>query len=458
MTTISSDRLLERLPVLHRLRDIDEGRPLQTLLRALGRAGRDPPPERRPAVGRLLHRDLPASGSIPYIGDLVANNPLHDAGARQRSTWPRRSTTGGARAPCRCSRSWPATSPAGAPTRSSSSSCSAGPRTSTICGCSPAWPDIRDIDAHGPHRRAVRSGVAHRRRPAAGDCRGLAQHPQHRLLPLPAAELSGSRAWSSPTPGGHEHAVRPQPRVSWLLPTFSTSAASAHRLRCSIGGDERETRRAGDRAVRARPNPTDRIHARSRSARRRSGCVARSTTAQLDRRCRSRRVRRSDHGGSRPAAASPSLSTGSRCRQSGSCARTFRRGRPPPAGSDTVAVDVAHGPSRLRTRRRSRDDRGRVPLRVRGRPRRGSVRPAATRARPPRSSRMGTRHRRRSRARWAVRTDHGRRRRCRPRLDPGRHRRVGRRGPPGRRLSSRSAMTAPTSKTSRSTSPTPHVS
>jgi hypothetical protein len=83
MTTISPDRLLEALPVLYRLRDIDQGRPLQTLLRALGEQAEI----LRQDVDRLwddFFIETCRDWVVPYIGDLVANNAIHDAGTRAR--------------------------------------------------------------------------------------------------------------------------------------------------------------------------------------------------------------------------------------------------------------------------------------------------------------------------------------------------------------------------------------
>jgi hypothetical protein len=83
MRAIDPDELYELLPVLYRLRDVDEGHPLQALLRIIG--------EQAAIVDQNIDRlwdDLFIETSqdwvIPYIGDLVANNLLHDAGTRAR--------------------------------------------------------------------------------------------------------------------------------------------------------------------------------------------------------------------------------------------------------------------------------------------------------------------------------------------------------------------------------------
>jgi hypothetical protein len=83
MTAIGTDRLYELLPALHRLRDIDEGRPLQTLLRAIAEQAEIV----RQNVDRLWDDGFIETCQdwvVPYIGDLVANNLLHDVGGRLR--------------------------------------------------------------------------------------------------------------------------------------------------------------------------------------------------------------------------------------------------------------------------------------------------------------------------------------------------------------------------------------
>lgn len=83
MTAIGSDRLSELLPAVHRLRDIEEGRPLQTLLQVIAEQAEIV----RQNVDRLwddFFIDTCQDWVIPYIGDLVANNLLHDVGSRRR--------------------------------------------------------------------------------------------------------------------------------------------------------------------------------------------------------------------------------------------------------------------------------------------------------------------------------------------------------------------------------------
>lgn len=79
----SPDRLYDLLPALHRLRDIDEGRPLQTLLRVIT--------EQADIVAQNVDRlyddlfiETCQPWVVPYIGDLVANDLLHDVDGRRR--------------------------------------------------------------------------------------------------------------------------------------------------------------------------------------------------------------------------------------------------------------------------------------------------------------------------------------------------------------------------------------
>ena len=83
MTPIGTDRLYDLLPVLHRQLDLDEGRPLQNLLRAIG--------EQAEILEQHIDRmwddffiETCDDWVIPYIGDLVDNDLLHDTGARRR--------------------------------------------------------------------------------------------------------------------------------------------------------------------------------------------------------------------------------------------------------------------------------------------------------------------------------------------------------------------------------------
>jgi hypothetical protein len=83
VTAIGTDRLYDLLPAVHRLTDHEEGRPLQVLLRAIG--------EQVEILDQHIDRmwddffiETCDEWVIPYIGDLVANNLLHDTGARRR--------------------------------------------------------------------------------------------------------------------------------------------------------------------------------------------------------------------------------------------------------------------------------------------------------------------------------------------------------------------------------------
>lgn len=79
----SADRLYELLPALHRFEDDRQGRPLQALLRVVGEQAEI----LRQDVDRLwddLFIETCRDWVVPYIGDLVGNNLLHDAGAQAR--------------------------------------------------------------------------------------------------------------------------------------------------------------------------------------------------------------------------------------------------------------------------------------------------------------------------------------------------------------------------------------
>lgn len=83
MTDLTRDELYDLLPVVYRLRDVEQGYPLKAFLRVVSeQAG-------------LLKQDIDQlwydlaietcqPWVIPYIGDLVGNNLLYDAGARTR--------------------------------------------------------------------------------------------------------------------------------------------------------------------------------------------------------------------------------------------------------------------------------------------------------------------------------------------------------------------------------------
>jgi hypothetical protein len=83
VTDLTEDALYDLLPALYRLRDVEQGYPLQALLRVIT--------EQVDEVKRNIDRlwdDLTIETCqpwvIPYIGDLVGNNLLYDAGARSR--------------------------------------------------------------------------------------------------------------------------------------------------------------------------------------------------------------------------------------------------------------------------------------------------------------------------------------------------------------------------------------
>lgn len=83
MTTVSTDRLYELLPVIYRLEDIEQGRPLQALMRVIGEQAEI----LRQDVDRMwddFFIETCRDWVVAYIGDLVANNLLHDAGVRAR--------------------------------------------------------------------------------------------------------------------------------------------------------------------------------------------------------------------------------------------------------------------------------------------------------------------------------------------------------------------------------------
>jgi hypothetical protein len=80
---LAPDALHDLLPVVYRLRDLEQGAQLQAFLRIVG--------EQAEVLKRNIDRlwdDLAIETCqpwvVPYIGDLVGNNLLHDAGARTR--------------------------------------------------------------------------------------------------------------------------------------------------------------------------------------------------------------------------------------------------------------------------------------------------------------------------------------------------------------------------------------
>ncbi len=83
MTDITHDELYDLLPVVYRLRDVEQGYPLKAFLRVVT--------EQVDLVKRHIDQlwddvaiETCQPWVIPYIGDLVGNNLLHDAGARTR--------------------------------------------------------------------------------------------------------------------------------------------------------------------------------------------------------------------------------------------------------------------------------------------------------------------------------------------------------------------------------------
>ncbi len=175
---------------------------------------------------------------IPYIGDLVSNDLLYDERSRRdtahdlhrpagptsppvairtRPTSRRRSTTGAARARCRCSRSSPATSPAGPRTPSSSSSSSAGRQNLEHFRPQAAGFDVRSLErderVDGAFDEASHTVDVRADRPV----RGLAPIPQRRLLPLAARRLPAAQRPRAPRrarPGASTSARSATPRRS----------------------------------------------------------------------------------------------------------------------------------------------------------------------------------------------------------------------------------------------------
>ena len=83
MTDLSADELYDLLPALYRLRDVEQGYPLRSFLRVV--TGQVDVVKRN--IDRLwddLAIETCQPWVIPYIGDLVGNNLLHDASARSR--------------------------------------------------------------------------------------------------------------------------------------------------------------------------------------------------------------------------------------------------------------------------------------------------------------------------------------------------------------------------------------
>ena len=116
-------------------------------------------------------RPTPPPSSSPTCAARTSGRPSPCASGQ---TSPRPSTTDAARARCRCSRSWPGTSPAGRPTPWSSSSSSAGTRCSSTSGRrAPGPTSVRGAD--GPGRGRIRRHESHGGRPPDRPVRGLAR-------------------------------------------------------------------------------------------------------------------------------------------------------------------------------------------------------------------------------------------------------------------------------------------
>ena len=180
VVTSESAVLYELLPAVYREHDADKGFPLRALLAIIAEQA----DVLETDVAQLwddLFIETAQPWVIPYIGDLVGNDLLFDASrvrgprrprrssttspaptcgrpspCRRAPTSRRRSTTAAARARCRCSRSSPATSPAGRRTPSSSSSCSAGRSTSNHSAPQAAGPTSARPSATGRIDGAVR--------------------------------------------------------------------------------------------------------------------------------------------------------------------------------------------------------------------------------------------------------------------------------------------------------------
>ena len=150
------DRLYRLLPGDHRMRDADQGYPLQALLRVIAEQVNLVEDGHRPAIRQLVHRDPPADWAVPYIAELIGYVPspadLASPGAgleeqlRDRWITPRREVAN----TVRYRRRKGALVPAGGSgwrrgglawrTRWNSTACWAGTRTSTTCTwTAPAW-------------------------------------------------------------------------------------------------------------------------------------------------------------------------------------------------------------------------------------------------------------------------------------------------------------------------------
>lgn len=138
------DYLYELLPAIYRLRDAEQGYPLQALLRVID----EQVAVVREDIDQLYENwfvETAQDWVVPYIGDLVGYQPVFEAGepgsaataqgqARNKILMPRREVANTLRNRRRrarwpCWSCWPRTWPAGRRAPWSSTSCWAGPRT-----------------------------------------------------------------------------------------------------------------------------------------------------------------------------------------------------------------------------------------------------------------------------------------------------------------------------------------
>src|SRR5215211_5655351 len=76
--------LYELLPALYRLRDAERGYPLREVLKIIS-AQADIVKQNIDGLWEDMFIETCADWVIPYIGDLVGNNPLHEVAARHRA-------------------------------------------------------------------------------------------------------------------------------------------------------------------------------------------------------------------------------------------------------------------------------------------------------------------------------------------------------------------------------------
>src|ERR671938_441152 len=82
MNARSDIDMYELLPVLYRLRDVERGYPLRALLQIIGEQA-DIVKQDIDALWDDYFIETCAHWVIPYIGDLVANNPLYEVAGRR---------------------------------------------------------------------------------------------------------------------------------------------------------------------------------------------------------------------------------------------------------------------------------------------------------------------------------------------------------------------------------------